>query len=109
MLRHEFGSFDGRVWLNCAHQGPLPLRAVSAAQRAIEQKVSPHLMEEEAFWKVPKGLKALIGRIIGAPEDEVILGNSTTYGLHLLARGLPLESADEVLLTEGEFPATVFP
>jgi cysteine desulfurase / selenocysteine lyase len=40
-------------------------------------------MEEEVFWEVPKGLKALIGRLIGAPEDEVILGNSTTYGLHL--------------------------
>jgi len=52
-------------------------------------------MQEEVFWEVPKGLKALIG-LIGAPEDEVILGKSTTYGLHLLARGLPLGSADEV-------------
>ena len=25
--REEFGPFDGRVWLNVAHQGPLPRRA----------------------------------------------------------------------------------
>ena len=27
----EFGGFDGRAWLNCAHQGPLPLVAVAEA------------------------------------------------------------------------------
>ena len=27
----EFGPFDGRVWLNTAHQGPLPQPAVRAA------------------------------------------------------------------------------
>lgn len=26
-----FGPFDGRIWMNAAHQGPLPLVAVSAA------------------------------------------------------------------------------
>jgi len=30
-LDHRFGPFDGGVWLNCAHQGPLPHPARDAA------------------------------------------------------------------------------
>jgi cysteine desulfurase/selenocysteine lyase len=43
------------------------------------------------------------------PAAELVLGNSTTYGLHLLAHGLPLHRGDEVLLVDGDFPATVIP
>jgi len=36
----QFGPFESRVWLNTAHQRPLPWRAVAAAgdaRTAIEQ------------------------------------------------------------------------
>ena len=39
----------------------------------------------------------------------MVLGNSTTYGLHLLANGLPLQAGDEIVLVEGDFPATITP
>ena len=32
---YDFGSFDGRIWLNCAHQGPLPRAAEEAAKKAL--------------------------------------------------------------------------
>ena len=44
----DFGGFDGRAWLNCAHQGPLPLVAVAAAERALADKAAPHRMGDEA-------------------------------------------------------------
>src|SRR5205085_1065829 len=31
----DFGPFDGRVWLNAAHQGPLPRAAVEALEAAV--------------------------------------------------------------------------
>ena len=43
------------------------------------------------------------------PADQVILGNSTSYGLHLLVQGIPWREGDEVLLVDGDFPATVVP
>jgi cysteine desulfurase/selenocysteine lyase len=106
-LSDEFGPFEGRVWLDCAHQGPLPRAAAEAAGAAIEQKVSPHLIRDDAFWDVPFQLKETIGSLINAPADELILGNSTSYGLNLLAQGLPWNSGDEVLVVEGDFPASV--
>lgn len=105
----DFGPFDGRVWLNCAHQGPLPRVAVEAAGRALALKTAPSRLSEEEFARVPRDLKHALGRLLGVPAHELVLGNSTTYGLHLLARGLPLRPGDEVLLVDGDFPATVVP
>lgn len=104
-----FADQAGRAWLNSAHQGPLPTVAVMAAKCAIDQKQRPYQLSDEDFIEVPKRLKAAIGGLVGAPGSEIILGNSASYGLHLLAHGLPLRPGDEVLVVENEFPATVLP
>jgi cysteine desulfurase / selenocysteine lyase len=105
----DFGGFDGRAWLNCAHQGPLPLVAVAAAEGALADKASPHRMGDEAFAEVPRRLKDALGRLAGVPAEEVILGNSTSYGLQLLVQGVDWRAGDEVLLVDGDFPATIVP
>ncbi|HSF20363.1 MAG TPA: aminotransferase class V-fold PLP-dependent enzyme [Vicinamibacteria bacterium] len=105
----HFGPFGDRVWLNCAHQGPIPHVAAAAARRAIERKLAPFELRDESFTEVPRRLKQMLGRLIGAPPEEIILGNSASYGLHLLANGLPLQRGDEVLLVRGDFPSVVLP
>ncbi len=104
-----FGDFDGRVWLNCAHQGALPDVAAQAVADQVARKQSPHRMTDASFVEVPQRLRTGLGTLLGVPAAEVILGNSTTYGLHLLAHGLRLDPGDEVLLVDGDFPATVVP
>ena len=37
----KFGDFGGRVWLNTAHQGALPLPAADEALEALAWKLSP--------------------------------------------------------------------
>jgi cysteine desulfurase / selenocysteine lyase len=107
--REVFGPFDGRVWLNVAHQGPLPRAARVALERAAADKAAPHRISDESFWEVPAALKESLSRFIGTSPHEVILGNSTSYGLHLLAQGLRWRDGDEVLLVAGDFPASVVP
>jgi selenocysteine lyase/cysteine desulfurase len=104
-----FGGFDGRIWLNAAHQGPLPRLAAEAAEEALAAKLAPHRISDQAFVDVPRRLRELLGRLIGAPADEIILGNSASWGLQVLANGLPWRQGDEILVLAGEFPATVFP
>lgn len=104
-----FGFVQERIWFNCAHQGPLPLVAVEAAQEAIRQKTTPHLIRDEDFIVVPRELKASLARLINTEPNEVILGNSASYGLHVLRNGLSWKAGDEVLVEEGDFPATVYP
>ena len=105
----EFGPFDGRVWLNTAHQGPVPHSAVEATVQAAALKAAPHRIRDEDFRAVPERLRGLLGRLVGSPPEQIVLGNSTSYGLHLIANGLPWQDGDEVLVIEGDYPATVLP
>jgi cysteine desulfurase/selenocysteine lyase len=107
MYAHEFGPFDEHLWLNCAHQGPLPRKAVEEAERAVAEKIAPHRMRDEEFAEVPARLKRALGALINARPEDIILGNSTAYGLNLLVQGLPLVRGDEILLVDGDFPSTV--
>lgn len=106
---HDFGPFNGRTWLNCAHQGPLPRIAAEEAREAIDWKVAPYELTTERFNSVPARLKSALARLIGASADEIILGNSASYGLHLLANGIPWRQGDEVLVVAGDFPSDILP
>lgn len=105
----EFGPFDGRIWLNTAHQGPLPRSAVEMTGRAAALKAAPHRIGDDDFSDVPERLRALLARLVGGQPDQVVLGNSTSYGLHLVANGLAWEDGDEILVIEGDYPATILP
>ncbi|HKQ76125.1 MAG TPA: aminotransferase class V-fold PLP-dependent enzyme [Blastocatellia bacterium] len=105
----DFGPFDGKLWLNCAHQGPLPRVAAAAAEEAIAWKRAPYHLTTERFSGVPQNLKQALGRLINVPADEIILGNSASYGLHLLANGIRWQAGDEVLLLKDDFPSDILP
>ena len=83
-----FGDFDGRAWLNTAHQGPLPLAAAEVAHDAVDRKCAPYRMAPDDFFDVPSRLRAALANLIGADPIEIALGTSTSFGLNLLAQGL---------------------
>jgi selenocysteine lyase/cysteine desulfurase len=108
-LSPAFGDFGGRTWLNTAHQGAVPLPAASAAAEAVSWKVSPHQLTTERFEAVPGRLREALGALVNAPVDQVVLANSASYGLHLIANGLPWQPGDEVLVVGNDFPSDIFP
>lgn len=105
----DFPDLDGRVWLNCAHQSPLPSLARIEAEEAVAWKAAPWEMTTERFAGVPRRLKQAVGRLINAAPEEVILTNSASYGLHLIANGFPWRAGDEVLVMRGDFPSDILP
>ena len=105
----QFGPFGGRAWFNTAHQGPLPRGAVAAAQHAAHLKAAPHLIRDDDFKDVPEHLRRLLADLVGGSPEQIVLGNSTSYGLHLIANGLDWHEGDEVLTIDGDYPATVLP
>jgi cysteine desulfurase / selenocysteine lyase len=105
----QFGPFDGRVWLNTAHQGPLPRPGVAAAERAAALKAAPHRIGDDDFNEIPECLRGLLAELVGATSEQIVLGNSTSHGLHLIANGLAWQPGDEVLVVAGDYPATVLP
>jgi cysteine desulfurase/selenocysteine lyase len=105
----EFGPFGGRAWFNTAHQGPLPRAAVAATEHAARLKADPYLIGDEDFQDVPERLRGRLAGLVGGSPEQVVLGNSTSYGLHLIANGLDWQRGDEVLTIDGDYPATVLP
>jgi selenocysteine lyase/cysteine desulfurase len=105
----DFASFDGHVWLNCAHQGPLPSSAARAAQEAVSWKQHPYELTQERFRGVPARLRQTLARLIGASPDDIVLGNSGSYGLHLVANGMAWREGDEVLVMDTDFPSDILP
>lgn len=107
--RKDFAPFDGRIWLNAASEGPLPLAAARALEKAVAWKSQPFLLDHSKFVRVVADLKESIGRLISVPPNDVILGNSASYGLHLLANGIPWREGDEILLMQNDFPTNILP
>jgi selenocysteine lyase/cysteine desulfurase len=106
---NDFGPFPS-IWINTSHQGALPKTAVAALNEAVQWKISPHhLADSSLFNSVPQRLKNVLGRLVNAPSEDIILGNSASYGLHLLANGIKWSSGDEILLVEGDFPCDILP
>jgi cysteine desulfurase/selenocysteine lyase len=109
-LRDEFEREATSVWLNTAHQGRLPKRAAVALSKAIEWKLHPEaLASAERFTEVPSRLRQLLARVVGAREEDVVLANSASYGLHLVANGLDLRRGDEVIVAANDFPSDILP
>lgn len=104
-----FPQLADRAWINCAHQGPLPAVAADAAREAIAWKERPWELTTERFGDVPRRLREALGRLLATDPADVILANSASYGLHLLANGLPLDAGDAVLVMDGDFPSNLLP
>lgn len=107
--RRDFAIPEGVVWLDTAHQGAMPRRAAEAAERALAWKLDPSGLPESEFFEAPERLRSLLARLIGVSPEDVVIGNSASHGLMLLADGLDLGAGDEILLVRDDFPATVLP
>src|ERR1017187_1525138 len=105
----EFGPLYARSWFTAAHQGPLPHAAVEATKRAAALKAAHHRIGDDDFIDVPERLRGLLAKLVGGAPEQIVLGNSTSYGLHLIANGLAWTDGDEVLTVDGDYPATVLP
>lgn len=108
-LSAGYADFGGRAWLNTAHQGALPLAAAEAAGHALGWKTDPRALTPQRFEDVPQRVRAALAKLVNVAPEEIILANSASYGLHLIASAYPWVPGDEVLVMAGDFPSDVLP
>jgi len=101
--------FEDKIWLNAASEGPLPIVSGDALKESIVWKSLPYQLDIPKFVSVPVKLKDTIARFINVNRKDVILANSASYGLHLLANGLKWNEGDEILLMQNDFPTDILP
>lgn len=99
-----------RVWLNASHQGPLPVVAADAVARMVKWKLEPHHLASSApFTEVPARLRQVLSALLAEPIERIVLANSSSYGIHLVANGLRLQRGDEVIVAANDFPSDILP
>lgn len=109
LRRAEFPWADERIYLNHASIGPLPERSRLVLERYNRLRAAPHRLVSADLDGVFEQSRRLAARLINAAPREIALTTNTSYGLHLAAQMLPLGPGDIILVSEGEFPANVYP
>ena len=103
--RHLFDIPDDVTYLNCASYSPLLRSVVAAGKMGLARKAHPWepiFFDAEADVEQARGLFA---RIIGATADDIAVTPSTSYGIATAAANLTVQSGQEVVTLEQQFPS----
>lgn len=97
------------VYLNHASHGPLPLPARKAYDNFLDSwQKTEHDHDVESF-RIIGELRGKLAVMIGADPRRLGLSYNTTAGLSIIVSGYPWRKGDNVILSDGEFPACVYP
>ncbi|MFQ5490921.1 MAG: aminotransferase class V-fold PLP-dependent enzyme [Phycisphaerae bacterium] len=95
-------------FLDHAAVAPLCRPAVTAAREYLQQAMDSGYLGGR-YYKHADGVRQLAAQLINANADEVTFVKNTSEGLNLVANGLSWNSGDNVVTTNVEFPANMYP
>jgi len=107
-LRSQFPALKESLFFASAGVGPLPQATLAVMQQAttgLRVDFSKEAWEKDCLQQA----RARAATLIGACEEEVVLTNSTSTGINLLAGALPWKSGENIVLNDLEYPSNVFP
>lgn len=107
-IREEFPITRNYNFMNHAAAAPLSRRTVEAARRYLEHAEQNAYLRGE-FFKHVDHVRARAAQLINANPDEIAFTKCTSEGLSFVANGLTWQNGDNVVITNAEFPANVYP
>ncbi len=109
-LRKQFPFNKNITYFNHAAFGPIPSDSLNATldyyhtlTHQVDQSTDHHSFE------LLDKIRKIIAQLINSSADEIALTTNTSYGFNIVANGLEFKSGDEILLSDVEFPANVYP
>ncbi len=111
--RGRFTLPEGEVYLDGNSLGAMPAHLPQRMQQAVAQEWGRGLIRSwnDAGWiTLPQRVAAKIAPLVGAADDEVMVGDSTSVNLFkALAAALRINAGRKVILTEkGNFPTDLY-
>lgn len=108
-VRRLFPHTQRSVYFNVASNGPQPDPAFMRLDDQFQTFRLAEVGDQADLFAALGNIRRNGARIFGCKKSEVGFGFNTTFGLNLAAFGLPLKRGDEIILSNAEFPANVYP
>lgn len=113
MKKHLFRLPEGMVYLDGNSLGPLPKAAAQRLSQRVDDEWGGMLIKgwNQAGWFAqPAQLGDRIGKLIGAPEGSVVVGDTLSIKVYqALAAGLRMRPGRSVVLSDsGNFPTDLY-
>ncbi len=108
-LRKEFPITKKYTFFDHACIGPLSRRASEYMRAFIQDMHTNAGVYEEQWVENVEETRRLVAGLIGCQVGEVAFSKNTSEGISFVANGLKWNSGDNVVITQIEFPANVYP
>jgi len=105
----EFPVREYCLYLNHAAVAPLPRRVAAAMHARVAEQEAWGSRDWRSWEQTVLAVRTLGAELIGAAPADVSIVPNTSYGLSILAQGLPWQRGDAVLVGREEFAANVAP
>ena len=107
-MQNEFPNANDVCYLNTGSEGLLPLRALRALQEVAVMKQKPQVLGDSQYFEMPERCRSLVAQMIHCAAEDIALIPSTSYGMSMIAHSLQLNSGEEVVIVEKDFPSNNF-
>ena len=106
---NHFGLPPDLHYLNCAYMAPLSNQVVEAGQRALGRLRDPSQLSAPDFFADGEAVRARFARLIGAADPHrIAIVPSVSYALAAVARNLPVDAGQNIVVLEEQFPSSVY-
>jgi cysteine desulfurase / selenocysteine lyase len=107
-VEHEFPILRHWDFYNHAGVAPLSNRAAEALQKYTAE-ARDHAYLTGRWYVQADRVRQLAAKLIGATPEEIAFVKNTSEGLAFVANGLAWNAGDEVIGTNVEYPANIYP
>jgi selenocysteine lyase/cysteine desulfurase len=107
-IRNYFPHTKNIVFFNTAAFGPTCTLIKKVIDENLDLRIAAEVDDTKKMFALRDRVREGYAKIIGAEKHQVGVSLNTSFGLTLAAHGLPLREGDEILLSDVEFPATIY-
>jgi len=107
--RKLFPVRENQLYFNHAACSPFSVRVEKVLLEYLKERVKSKIDDYQGIMQVSDQLRKMLGKMMNASADRIALTTNTSHGLNIIASGFPWEDGDEILISEMEFPANVYP
>ena len=111
-MRARLPALEAETYLNTGGAGPLPDLAADAMRAMVDAQVARGRMSAmavDAGRERQAALRQAVGRVVGRPEEEVAIAQSSTHAMNVVIWGAGLKRGDNVVTTNMEHPGLAVP